>query len=51
MATCANMNVGILLKIPDQEMSSGIGTDEDSTAITVLLLLVNTVVTGMIVGR
>lgn len=51
MATCANMNVGILLMIPDQEISSGIGTQGDSTAITALLLMVNTFVTGMIVGK
>ncbi|XP_078358133.1 uncharacterized protein LOC144642903 [Oculina patagonica] len=51
MATCANMNVGMLLKIPDQDISSGLGTEGDSTAITALLLLVNTVVTGMIVVR
>ena len=51
MATCANMNVGMLLRIPDQETSSGgLGTDEDSAVITVLLLLVNTVVTAMVVG-
>ena len=51
MATCANLNVGMLLKIPDQEISSGLGTQGDSTVITALLLLVNTVVTGMIVGK
>ena len=51
MATCANMNVGMLLMIPDQEISSGMGTEGESTAITVMLLMVNTFVTGMIVGK
>ncbi|XP_078358225.1 uncharacterized protein LOC144642976 [Oculina patagonica] len=45
------MNIGMLLKIPDQDSSSGLGMEGDSTAITALLLLVNTVVTAMIVVR
>ena len=51
MAKWANMNVGILLMIPGQKISSGIGSEGDSTAIIALLLMVNTFVTGVIVGK
>ena len=51
MATCANMNVGMLLKIPEQEISSGIGTESESVVVTILLVLANLLVTGMVVGK
>ena len=50
LATCTNMNVGMLLKIPEENISSGIQTEVEGTGITVILVAVNLLVTGMIVG-
>ena len=51
LATVANMNVGMLLKIPEENISSGVKTELEETAITVLLVSVNLLVTGMIAGE
>ena len=51
LATCANMNSGLLLKIPGENLSSGLRTDVEGTGITALLLSVNVFVLGMIVGK
>ena len=51
LATVANMNVGMLLKIPEENISSGVKTELEGTAITVLLVSVNLLVTGMIAGE
>ena len=51
LATCANMNIGLLLKIPEEDISSGIETVMEGTGITVLLISVNVFVLGMIVGK
>jgi len=51
LATCANMNIGLLLKIPEESISSGIKTEVEGTGITAVLILVNVFVLGMIVGK
>ena len=51
LATCANMNVGMLLKIPVDNISSGLNTDAEPIGISVLLVSVNLLVVGMIVGE
>ena len=51
LATCANMNIGLLLKIPEENISSGIETGMEGTGITALLISVNVFVLGMIVGK
>ena len=50
MATCANMNVGMLLKIPADNISSGVNTDAESIVISILLVSVNLLVIGMVAG-
>ena len=51
VATSTNMNLGILLKIPEESVSSEVKTEIESTGISVLLIFVNLLVTGMIAGR
>ncbi|XP_078355790.1 uncharacterized protein LOC144640553 [Oculina patagonica] len=50
LATCANMNVGILLKIPEENIT-GIKTEIEAVAVTVLLVFVNLMVTVMMIVR
>ncbi|KAL9982380.1 hypothetical protein ACROYT_G004413 [Oculina patagonica] len=50
LAISANMNVGILLKIPEDNITSGIQTEVEGIGITVILISVNLLVTGMIAG-
>lgn len=50
LATCANMNVGMLLKIPEENIS-GISTKTETVGVTVLLVFVNLLVTGMMIGK
>ena len=45
------MNVGMLLKIPVDNISSGLNTYAESIGISVLLVSVNLLVVGMIVGE
>ena len=51
LAICANMNIGLLLKIPEENISSGIKTVAEGIGITALLISVNVFVLGMIVGK
>ena len=51
LATSANMNLGLLLKIPEENISSGIEKGIEGTGITALLISVNVFVLGMIVGK
>ena len=51
LATCANMNIGLLLKIPEENISPGIKTGVEGIGITALLISVNVFVLGMIVGK
>ena len=50
VATSTNMNLGMLLKIPEESISSEVKTEIESTGISVLLIFVNLLVTGMIAG-
>ena len=50
LATCANMNVGMLQKIPEGNIS-GIRTKTEEVGVTVLLVFVNLLVTGMMIGK
>lgn len=51
LATSANMNVGMLLKIPAENISSGVRTGIESTGISILLVSVTLMVAGMIAGE
>ena len=51
LATCANMNVGMLLKIPSKNISSGVKAGIESTGISILLVSVNLMVAAMIAGE
>ena len=51
LATSANMNIGLLLKIPEESIPSGIETGMEGTGITAVLISVNVFVLGMIVGK
>ena len=51
LATSANMNVGMLLKIPEENISSGIKTKTETVGMTVLLVFVNLLVTAMMTGN
>ena len=51
LATCANMNVGTLLKRPEESISSEIKTEVDEIGITVILISVNLLATGMLIGK
>ena len=51
LATSANMNVGMLLKIPVENISSGVRTGIESAGISILLVSVNLMVAGMIAGE
>jgi len=50
VATSTNMNLGMLLKIPEESISSEVKTEIESTGISLLLIFVNLLVTGMIAG-
>ena len=50
LATCA-MNIGLVLKIPEESISFGLKTEVEGTGITAILISVNVFVLGMIVGR
>ena len=51
LVTCANMNVGVLLKVPEENISSGIKTEMEGVGITAILISINVLVLGMIAGK
>ena len=48
LANCVNMNVAMLLKIPEENISSGIKTEVEETGVTAILVFANVLLIGMI---
>lgn len=51
MACFVTMNIGMLLKIPTEEASSSSVAGRDSTFVSVVLVAVNVIVVGIMVGK
>ena len=49
-STSATLNVALLLKIPQHELSDSVGQVSDSVGVIVLLVLANTLVTAVAIG-